>query len=296
MTSFEVQKLADAKYRELAWRLGFLRTFSAEPEPEPTPDQILTWYKQLPVQFNAQNEERIGLNGYFEELFPEQAKQHGPAVLEMVVNDNARPLTINHQFFAASLSDPALGLTVVYYEPEMMFYYFEPFQSIFKPVDNLKLQCLYRGLILRSASILKDVGSKLNIWTEFRSDKTAKAVTNLAKSVLSADQSYFSATSPHQRIKGQELQERLIRNLVETMLESRSEACLTVTQAYDVFCRLAQRRQLSPLKRSMFRATMQDLVRDRYGLALRNDVPNEENRHQQAWKGLAVVETEVLAA
>jgi len=137
---------------------------------------------------------------------------------------------------------------------------------------------------------------KLNLFHEWRSDRFARSVVQRAKSILAADSSFFSATSPHQRIKGTELHERLMRNLVETLLESRAEACLTVTQAYDVFCRLAQQRQLSPLKRSMFRATMQDLVRERYGLALRNDVPDTENRHQQAWRGLAVVETEALMA
>ena len=79
---------------------------------------------------------------------------------------------------------------------------------------------------------------------------------------------------------------------METILEPCEGACLTVTQAYDVFCRLAQRRQLSPLKRSLFRENMRDLVRERYGVDLRNDVPDTENRHQQAWRGL---EANVLA-
>ena len=289
MTSFEVQELANTKYRELAWRLGFLRTFSAEPESEPTQDQILTWYKRLPVQFNAQNEERIGLNGYFEELFPEQTKQHGPAVLEIVVNDSARPLTINHQFFAASLSDPGLGLTVVYFEAEMMFYYFEPFQSVFKPVDNLKLQCLYRGLILRSASILKDVGAKLNIWTEFRSDKTARTVINLAKSVLCADQSYFSATSPNQRIRGQELQERVARRFVESLLTAEPGKVLLLADAYSVFLRLAKQQNLEPVKRSDFKAMVVPIVQEQFGVRLRNDLRIDERSGVRGWKNVGMV-------
>jgi len=107
---------------------------------------------------------------------------------------------------------------------------------------------------------------------------------------------FFSATSPHQRIRGPELHERLARVLVETMLEPRENACLTVTQAYDVFCRLSQQRQLWPLKRSMFREMMRDLVTERYGLALRHDVPDAANHHQQAWKGLKLLENETLAA
>jgi hypothetical protein len=46
----------------------------------------------------------------------------------------------------------------------------------------------------------------------------------------------------------------------------------------------------------MFREMMRDLVRDRYGMALRHDVPDSENKHQQAWKGLKLIEAEVLAA
>ena len=73
-------------------------------------------------------------------------------------------------------------------------------------------------------------------------------------------------------------------------------ASVTVTQAYEVFCRLSQQRQLGTLKRSLFREIMRDLVGERYGLSLRNDVPDAQNRHQQAWRGLAVVEGEPLAA
>jgi len=31
------------------------------------------------------------------------------------------------------------------------------------------------------------------------------------------------------------------------------------------------------------------MVRDKFNLALRHDVPDNENTHQQAWKGLAFV-------
>lgn len=73
------------------------------------------------------------------------------------------------------------------------------------------------------------------------------------------------------------------------MLEPREGACITVTQAYSSFCTLSEQRSLEPLKRSIFRETMKDLVQDRFNLALRNDVPDAENRHQQAWKGLPAI-------
>jgi hypothetical protein len=137
---------------------------------------------------------------------------------------------------------------------------------------------------------------KLNLFHEWRSDHIAKAIVQRAKSILAAGPDFFSATSTNQRIKGPELYERLIRVLVETMLETREGACLTVTQAYNAFCQLAQQRGLGMLKRSMFKELMRELIRDRYGMALRNDVQDAEMHQQQAWKGLKLLENETLAA
>jgi len=61
------------------------------------------------------------------------------------------PACINHDAFAASLSDPGLGLDVVYFEPDMQFYYNFSFHPVFRPVSPEKLQGLYRGLLLKSA-------------------------------------------------------------------------------------------------------------------------------------------------
>ena len=239
---------------------------------------------------------------YFAELFPDAVKQHGCPFVE--IRDQLpdgqytiTPLSINVDFFAAALGgDSRLGHSIIYYEPEMQWYYREPHLQLYKTTAAEKLQNLYRALLMRAAQELPAENNLVNLCIEFRSDKTAKALIHRAKSILAADSSFFSATSPHQRIRGPELHERLMRNLVETMLEPREGACLTVTQAYNVFCNLSQTRKLGPLKRAEFRGVMRDLVNERYGLALRNDVPDALNHHQQAWKGLAMVETEILAA
>ena len=123
---------------------------------------------------------------------------------------------------------------------------------------------LYRGLLQRAAQELPKKNNVLNLCIEFRSDKNAKAVLQRAKSILAADSAFFSATSPNQRIQGQELHERLMRVLCETMLEFSADSSLTVTRAYNAFCRMAELRQLGTTKRSMFKATMTDLVLDRF--------------------------------
>ena len=237
---------------------------------------------------------------WFAEKFPDQVNQFGCPFLEMRQSNcdgfsRVNPVAPNIDFFAAMLGgDSRLGHSVVYFEPELQFYYREPVLNIYKPTTPEKLQNYYRAMILRCAQELNNEVDKLNMFLEFRSDKIAKAVVNRAKSILAADSSFFSATSKHQRIKGPELFERLIRVLCETMLERKEDSCLTVTQAYQAFCKLSEQRQLGQLKRSHFKEIMRDLVHEEFGLGLRRDVPDSENKQQEAWKGLKLLDAGIM--
>jgi hypothetical protein len=241
-------------------------------------------------------------NEWFVDKFPSQTKQFGLPFLQMRESScdgfsRVTPIAPNVDFFASMLGgDVKLGHSVVYFEPEMQFYFKEPVQQLYKPTSPEKLQNLYRGLLIRCAQELNNDVNILNLFVEFRSDKTAKAVVQRAKSVLACDSSYFSATSKYQRIRGEELFERLMRVLCETMLERSEGTCLTVTQAYQAFCKLSQQRQLGQLKRSMFKEIMKDLIRDVHGLGLRRDVLDSENKQQEAWKNIRLVDAEVLSA
>lgn len=239
---------------------------------------------------------------WFALKFPDAVKKFGCPFLEMRQTScdgftKIIPVSLNTDFFAGMLAgDPGHGHSVVYYEPELQFYYFEPLQKIYKPTTPEKLQNFYRAMILRCAQELRGEIDKLNLFNEFRSDKNAKAVTNRAKSILAASADFFSATSPHQRIRGPELHERLMRVLCETMLEKNESGYLTVSQAYKFFSQLAQQRQLGTIKRSMFKATMQDLMREQFGVALRRDIPDEHGKQQEAWRGIRLIEAESKAA
>jgi len=104
---------------------------------------------------------------------------------------------------------------VVYFEPDMQFYFKSPFEPVYRPVSPEKLQNLYRGFLIQSAQSCSNDVNILNLFHEFRSDKIARQVTNRAKSVLAADQSFFSATSPYSRERGIELHERIARRFVD---------------------------------------------------------------------------------
>lgn len=292
---------AQSQYQELAWRLGFLKTRAAEPDQEPAKDQILDWYKRLPHSPKPllYNEARNGvktLNQHFAHLFPTQTSQFGQAVLEVAQRDNTgqvqtTPLCINHDSFAAYLSDSGLGLDVVYFEPDMQFYYSSAFDPVFKPVSPEKLQNLYRGLVLRSSGLLNTINAKLNIWAEFRSDKTVRTVVSRAKSILAADSSFFSASSPHQRIKGIELHERVARRFVDELLTCTPGQTLLLTDAFSKFCELLKQNSLEPVKRAEFKNMVVPLIKSQFDVCLRNDLKIDERQGVRGWKDLSLNQT-----
>lgn len=266
-----------------------------------SPQTLKLYEPDRVASLNLENPEPKTPNEWFVQRFRWAFEQFGSPFLELVepvdqFSVQVLPVSLNLDFFAGVLGGRRdLGHHVVYFEPEMQWY-FRDWDGIFKITSGEKLANLYRALMMKCAQDMPGNVHKLNLFHEFRSDKTAKAVVQRAKSVLAADSLFFSASSPHQRIKGPELHERLIMKLVETMLEPREGAILTVTQAYQIFCRLSEQRSLGVLKRSVFRELIRDLIRDRFNLALRHDVPDSANKHQQAWKGLAMVDVDVLAA
>src|SRR5665213_1592566 len=75
---------------------------------------------------------------WFCQKFPEQAKQFGFPFLEMRETScdgfsAVTPIAPNLDFFAAMLGgDKKLCESVVYFEPEMQFYYFEPVLQLYK--------------------------------------------------------------------------------------------------------------------------------------------------------------------
>ena len=240
-------------------------------------------------------------NEWFVSRYQTAYENHGSPFIELVqpidqFSSQVNPLSINPDFFAAVLGGrKEFGHHVIYYEPELQWY-FKDSDQIYKTTTSEKLQNLYRALMIKCAEELPANVHKLNLFHEWRSDKVAKLVVHRAKSILACNHTFFSATSKNQRVKGPEIPEKLARVLVETMLEPRPDSIVTVTQAYNTFCRLAQQRSLGQLKRSTFREMMRDLVRDVHGMSLRNDVPDSDNHCQQAWKGLRLVEAEVEPA
>jgi len=234
---------------------------------------------------------------WFIEHFPGLVEKYGVPFVEVRETNvggfsRVTPVSINLDFFAGLLGgDPKLGHSVVYFEPEMQFYFKEPALLLYKPTSPEKLQNLYRAILMRCAQELPDENNKLNLCTEFRNDKYARAVVQRAKSVLAADSSFFSATAQNQRIRGIELHERIARKFVEELLTCEPGHTLLLTEAYAVFCDLVKNQSLEPVKRSDFKAIVVPLIRDQFNVCLRNDLKIDERQGVRGWKNVKMVQT-----
>jgi hypothetical protein len=204
------------------------------------------------------------------------------------------PIAQNVDFFAAALGGaPKLGHKVVYVEGEMQFYYFDPRDNLFKPVSPEKLENQLRAMLARCAEEVPDSGNKLKLFVEFRSDRQTRTVVQRAKSILAADETFFSAESSNQRIKGIEAHEKLARVFVEQALERRPGQVLTLTDAYLKFCEYIRERDLPRIDRRQFKSVIAPLVRQQFDVALRNDLIAANQKQNCGWKDLQAIEPEL---
>jgi hypothetical protein len=236
---------------------------------------------------------------WFSKMFPEQAKTHGCPFIELVEDraDGLRrinPLAQNLDFLAAILGgDSKLEHKVIYLEGEMQWYYLDPRDTLFKPTTDEKLANLLRAYLIRCAEELPDSVHKLNLFLEFRSDKTIRAIIHRAKSILAADHTFFSVESRHQRQKGPEIHERLARVFVEQVLERQPGEFLTLSNAYLIFCEYLRGKGMVPVKRTIFKRMFCPLVRDAFNVGLRHDIINPETQKQgDGWKGIGALDLE----
>ena len=235
--------------------------------------------------------QQISPNSWFVERYPEQFHQFGSPFLELTQHidqftSQVIPVSINQDFFAAVLGGRKdLGHHVIYYECECNWY-FKDSDDIYKASTADKLANQYRALLMKCASDMPPNVHKLNLVHEWRSDKYSKGVVNKAKSICLASPDFFSVTSPHQRIKGQEIHERLLMKYVSEALTSEPGNILMLQDAYNAYCRLVKQKELAPVKRSDFKAMVIPMIKDQFNTGLRNDLVVDGKSGQRGWKNV----------
>jgi len=229
-------------------------------------------------------------------MFPTQTKVFGSPFLEQTGQDQyglstSSPLVPNLDCLAACLGgDERLGHRVIYYVPELQFYYYDLADQMYHATTDAKMGNLYRALLARCAAEVKGEAHIANVFHTFRTDIYVKGVVNRCKSILAASESFFGVKSPFQRVEGPELHQRLAQVYAEKFLEACPGCILTVGQSYALFNRFAATKNMPAIKRRNFKGVMTDVIQNTYGLGLRNDLVNGETQKSQAgWRGLRPV-------
>jgi hypothetical protein len=234
---------------------------------------------------------------WFCQMFPVQVCVFGAPFLEQHQANayggaSITPLVLNVDCLAACLGgDERLGHSIIYYATELQFYFYDPRDQSYHATTDQKVGNLLRGLLARCANEVKGEGHLVNVFHSFRTDAVIKSIVNRAKSILEADSEFFGVKSQHQRVQGPELHQRLALVFAQQLLEVHESSILTVGQSYALFNRFAATKNMPAIKRTDFKSMMAEVIRDAYGLGVRNDLKNAETQKQQCgWKGLRPVE------
>ena len=233
-------------------------------------------------------------SAWFTQRFPAEVKRWGCPFLEAVMTNpvmmttTTQAVALNDNFFAAILSDQQMGHAVVFFEPERQWYFREPRDGVFHPTTEAKLATLLSALLLRCAEDLRSSVNMSSLFVAFRAEEQLKSVVKKARSILAADSTFFSATSPHQRIAGDELPVRSARQFIQTSMKPTPGQLLTVQECFAAFLAFCQSRGLEAGEQRAFRPFISEIIRDEFGMAFRKDLKSADGRYMRGWKGLTV--------
>lgn len=78
---------------------------------------------------------------------------------------------------------------------------------------------------------------------------------------------------------------------MDELLTADSGQILMLHDAYSAFCSLLKQRELTPLKRSDFKAIVVPLIKDEFDVALRNDLVVDGRQGVRGWKNVKLIQT-----
>jgi len=257
--------------------------------------QLKTGDNRFPVEYATQ----ITAAEWFSRKWPVEAERFGCPFLEVKCSDGmgierVNPIALNEIFFAAILAgDRNLGHQVVFYTPDQQFYFRDPADGDkFKATTEAKLRTLLSMYILQCAEEMQDPTPKFNLFVRFRQDHELQKIVDKAKSLLSADKSFFSLESPNIRVEGAEAHGKAAKLFVSHVMQITPGRHLTVNESYLAFRDFCRENGLVVVDRRLFQDLIAEIVRSEFGLALRHDVPNVLGRAQRGWKGLGIRDLE----
>ncbi len=226
------------------------------------------------------------MNSYFRTHFPATVRRFGdPLLFGAVPNPDTMAFALNES--------PA---RVVFYQLESRFYFWERAREAYTPVvPEARLVAFIRAIIRRA---LRDTPRELAaaVWLVWN-DRQLEQVINRARAILATDDQFFSGETGMRRFIGGRIVEPVEHPsyslFAEQAVEPRSGAILTSGEAYHRYWSFCRPRNLTPLRRTMFKERFTNETLSRWGIGMRHDlvVPRENNQKPkicQGWQGIAV--------
>jgi len=234
---------------------------------------------------------------WFARRYPAIVQQWGAPMLEMIVSDPqgnrlVKPLTLNEDFFAAVVSDPQFGHSVVFFEPEQQWFFYDPADNRYHPVNEDKLLVLLSALITRCAEEMPRDVDVLRLFRDLRSEEVLRPIVKRARAIHAADATFFDEHSSHQRVEGIECHAQLARRFVRATVKVEKDRLLPINECYQRFSDFCRNQSAEPVHRHQFKKLIAEVIREEFGLGMRADVKNAEGRFQRGWKGLALAAVE----
>lgn len=235
---------------------------------------------------------------WFARRYPAAVEQWGAPILEAVVadaqgNQLVKPIELNDNFFAAILSDPQFGHSVVFYQPEQQWFFHDPVDQLFHPTSEEKLIALLSALISRCAAEMPRNIDLIQMFCRFREEGNLKAIVKRARAIHAADSNFFDSESAHQRAGGVQSFSDLARGFVRATVKRQPNQLLSESECFQRFSEYCRNNDTgAEVTRRQFKQLIAEVIREEFGLGVRGDVKNTEGCYQRGWKGLTLATVE----
>lgn len=231
---------------------------------------------------------------WFARRYPAVVEQWGAPILEAVVADGqdnklVRPIELNDNFFAAIISDTRLGHSVVFYQPEQQWFFYDPADQLYHPTTEEKLIALLSALLARCAEEMPRNVDLIQLFCRFREEDKLKAVVKRARAVHAAESSFFDNESANRRAGGVESFSDLARGFVRATVKRQPNQLLSegeCFQHFNEYCR--NNASTAEVTRRQFKQLIAEVIREEFAVGFRKDLKDGEGRYLRGWKGLAV--------
>jgi hypothetical protein len=233
---------------------------------------------------------------YFNKRYPDISLAYGAAFLEHAYEDGnefkrVSVVGMNDDFFAGLLGgDKALGHQVVFYVPEQQFYFYDCRFGYFVPTTEEKLMILLSQYLIRCCQEMPHFTDIGNLFITFRSEARLKRIVQKAKSLLSADRSFFEAPNGHKRRCGDRILDPAIepahKLFIREAIIAEPERILTTNECFENYTAYCEIQKLEPAERKSFTGLMTEGIKEQFGLGFRKDLKGADGKYHRGWKGL----------